>query len=150
MTTTLTPAGQEEFLRATRALGEGIAIRTAHFLQKLNGWKPTPENPIALPAEFLLGIGLASQLARWSTLAPTALEGTELPGFETVLHTVMTRIAGAELQRYVIELLSEMTTVFHERFLWSAELEGLVLEIDGSADDVVLEQIADFLLLDLI
>lgn len=139
------PVVHDDFHAALRSLGEHMADRSARFLRQLCPAIFEDQSVVPFPAEFLLGIGLASQLARWEACAPSAFAGLGLPTAKDVLDVTSKLVAGAELRQFVVALLRRVKETLRDRFLWCAEVENQVIAIQSEADDMVLNALADFL-----
>lgn len=127
-------------------LGVRGAARVDTFLRAF-GLCGSPERPIRLPAELLIGLELALRFWIWEQCGITAHVDAGLPGAEQVLKRVLSLREGRELDEFVDKLGLRAAMIQHEQFAWQAGVElGAEIAVNpGDDEEAFLDAMADFL-----
>ena len=122
------------------------AARVATFLRAF-GLQFSPDRPLHLPAELLIGLDLALRFWSWDRSAITAHTDAGLPTSDQVLKRVLSQMHGPELREYVDDLVLRAIVIQREQFVWQAGGElGADLAIKpGDDEEAFLDAMADFL-----
>ena len=123
-----------------------MATRTVAVL-KCFGIAATPENPVRLPAWYLLEFGALTALVDWERLGLVKAEWG-LPSGIDASDEIVRRLATAEKSEIAhIPLTKKVFEIWMEYFAWSApELLGSQVTIDSGDEDRLVDQLAHFLL----
>lgn len=128
----------------TDAIGVAELVRSA-------GVQGQPKNgkyePLGLPPEMLLGLGLAIRLRRWELHRICGHLEAGLPSSSEIMDRVTSECCGPALLGFVSEIYVKTLQIYRESFLWSGGDCDLTVDLAVVAkeDDEFIDTVADFL-----
>lgn len=134
----------DTYIEAIRALAESDADALAELLRSIH--LLSPPKPLHLPAETLLGLGLALRIQTWEMAGITAHLDAGLPSADELKAFICKHLAGPELRIVVGALSAQVVVLLCREIAWQSSVErqgdfGLVV----TDDDGFLEAMADFI-----
>ena len=132
------------YFQAHRSADQVAALLRELGMLPANGDRPA--TPVALPAEFLLGLDLVLRFATWERSRIFVHVEAGLPDAEDLFARVILLQHGPELQALVTSIAAKSIELFYQHFVWSVGVELQVdLAMSGDVDDAFLDAVADFL-----
>lgn len=128
----------------TDAIGVGELVRSAGVqVQRQDG----TYEPLELPPEMLLGLGLAARLRRWELHSIFGHLEAGLPSSSEIMDRVTSECCGPALLEFVTEIHVKTLQIYRESFLWSGGDCDLTVDLAVVAqeDDEFIDAVADFL-----
>lgn len=137
----------EAVIRQAEADATSVAelVRSAGVqVQRQNG----TYEPLGLPPEMLLGLGLAVRLRRWELHGIRCHLDAGIPSSTEVMHRVTSECSGSALLGFVEEIYPKTLQIYRESFLWSGrDCDHTVdLAVVAQEDNEFIDAVADFLL----
>lgn len=145
------PERDHQFLEAIRHQAEADATSVAEFVRSA-GVQVQQQNgtyePLGLPPEMLLGLGLAVRLRRWELQGVRLHLEAGIPSSTEVLDRVTSECSGSALFGFVEGIYPKTLQIYRESFLWSGQDCDLNVDLAlvAQEDDEFIDAVADFLL----
>lgn len=144
------PCPPEEVLQSIRADAERDADAVAAFLRHFFPSTGAGRPPVALPADFLLGLGFALRLVAWEDQGHLPYLGDSMPpALDVVRDVVQLAAAGAdrkaERDAAFAELVALVRRLSVDRFAWAApSVLGSEVVLGAADEEGLLDALARF------